>query len=53
MNRGPGGSRWPYVAEVAWGRMWSHGGGVELAGRLWGARSAPLGGKHMHGAHPS
>ena len=23
--------------------MWSHGGGMGLAGRLWGVRSAPLG----------
>ena len=53
MNRGPGGSQRPYVAEVAQGRMRSHGCGVELAGRLWGAGSVPLGGRHAHGAHPS
>ena len=28
----------------------SRGGGVGLAGRLWGARSAPLGGRHVDGA---
>ena len=53
MNRGPGGSRQPYVAEAAQGRMRLHGGGVELADRLRGTGSVPLGGRHTHGAHPS
>ena len=39
----------PYVAEAVQGHVQSHGGSVELAGRLWGARSALLGGRHAHG----